>query len=57
MNIKKILIATVAMLTFSIGAIAGEYTHSTPAVLGYDVVSYQTGKRPIRGIPEYKPNG
>jgi YHS domain-containing protein len=49
MNIKKILIAAVAMFTFSTGAMAGEYTHSTPAVQGYDVVSYQTGKRPIRG--------
>lgn len=49
MNIKQFLIAMVAMLTFSAGAAAGDYTHSTPAVQGYDVVSYQTGKRPIRG--------
>ena len=28
------------MLSISTGAIAGEYTHSTPAVQGYDVVSY-----------------
>lgn len=49
MNIKQLLIAIVAMLTFSAGAAAGDYTHSTPAVQGYDVVSYQTGKRPIRG--------
>lgn len=49
MTIKQFLIAMIAMLTFSTGAMAGEYTHSTPAVQGYDVVSYQTGKRPIRG--------
>ena len=49
MNIKQFLIALVAVLTFSAGAAAGEHTHSTPAVQGYDVVSYQTGKRPVRG--------
>ena len=49
MNIKQYLITLIAMLIFSASAIAGEYTHSTPAVQGYDVVSYQTGKRPIRG--------
>lgn len=30
-------------------AAATNYQHSTPAVQGYDVVSYQTGKRPVRG--------
>lgn len=49
MNIKNALIAVIAAFTFSVGAIAGEYNHSTPAVQGYDVVSYQTGKRPVRG--------
>ena len=49
MNIKQFLIAIVASLTISTGAMAGDYTNSTPAVQGYDVVSYQTGKRPIRG--------
>jgi YHS domain-containing protein len=49
MNIKQFLVATLAVVTFSMGAMAGEYNHSTPAVQGYDVVSYQTGKRPIRG--------
>ena len=49
MNIKQFLIAMVAMLAFSAGAMAGDYTNSTTAVQGYDVVSYQTGKRPIRG--------
>lgn len=32
---------------------AADYVHSTPAVQGYDVVSYQTGKRPIRGNGHY----
>lgn len=58
MNIKQALIAVVAMFTFSFGAKAGDYHHSTPAVQGYDVVSYQSAKRPVRGngnfVSEYK---
>ena len=53
MNIKKFLIATIATLTFSVGAAASDYTYSSPAVQGYDVVSYQTGKRPVRGNGNY----
>lgn len=53
MNIKQILISIVAVLAFSASAIAGEYSHSAPAVQGYDVVSYQTGKRPVRGNGHY----
>jgi len=49
MTIKQALIAVIALFSFSFGATAGEYNHSTPAVQGYDVVSYQTGKRPVRG--------
>lgn len=49
MNIKSFLIAMVAMLTFSLGANANEYSNSVLAVQGYDVVSYQEGKRPVRG--------
>ena len=49
MDIKQFLIAIFAMLTFSVGAVAGGYNYSTPAVQGYDVVSYHTGKRPVRG--------
>lgn len=49
MNIKQLLIAVIATVTFSVGAIAGEYTNSTPAVQGYDVVSYHEGTRPVRG--------
>lgn len=49
MNIKQRIFAMIAALAFSISAFAGSYTHSTPAVQGYDVVSYHTGKRPVRG--------
>lgn len=49
MIIKNSILATVAMLLFSANAMAADYSHSTPAVQGYDVVSYQTGKRPVRG--------
>ncbi len=49
MKIKQFLITMIAMLTLSVAATAADYTHSTPAVQGYDVVSYQAGKRPVRG--------
>ena len=47
MNIKKMFLSLAAMLAFTATANAGEYQNSTPAVQGYDVVSYHTGKRPI----------
>jgi len=49
MNIKKMLIAALSTLLFSSQALAADYAHSTPAVQGYDVVTYHTGKRPLRG--------
>lgn len=49
MKIKQILIATLAALFLSSGAMAADYAHSTPAVQGYDVVTYHTDKRPLRG--------
>ncbi|MBO9491464.1 YHS domain protein [Endozoicomonas sp. G2_1] len=49
MNIKKMFLSLAAMLAFTATANAGEYQNSTPAVQGYDVVSYHTGKRPIKG--------
>lgn len=49
MMIKQYLMTIFAALTFSMSAVAGDYSHSTPAVQGYDVVSYQTAKRPVRG--------
>lgn len=49
MKIKQLLIAAFATLFITTGAIAADYTHSTPAVQGYDVVTYHTDKRPLRG--------
>ncbi len=49
MKLKSTLVALVALFGFAGNAMAADYTNSTPAVQGYDVVSYQTGKRPIRG--------
>lgn len=33
----------------ALAADPGAFAHSTPAVSGYDVVSYQTGAKPLRG--------
>lgn len=49
MKPKQYLFALVALLGLTAQATAADYTHSTPAVQGYDVVSYYTGKRPVRG--------
>lgn len=49
MKIKQLLISTLATLFLTATAMAADYTHSTPAVQGYDVVTYHTGKRPLRG--------
>lgn len=49
MKIKSALLTLVALVGFAGNAIAEDYAHSAPAVQGYDVVSYQTGKRPVRG--------
>ncbi len=49
MKLKTQLVTLVALFGFAGSALAADYTNSTPAVQGYDVVSYQTGKRPIRG--------
>jgi len=43
------VVTLLALFGLASNALAADYTHSTPAVQGYDVVSYQTGKRPIRG--------
>lgn len=53
MNIKQFLSQTLALLTLSVSAFAADYSHSTPAVQGYDVVSYHTSKRPLRGNGNY----
>ena len=51
MNTYKTGLTTLlfAAIIFNVGALAADSTHSTPAVQGYDVVTYHTGKRPIRG--------
>jgi YHS domain-containing protein len=50
MKLKASLLAIVAMLGFAGNAMAANANnYSTPAVQGYDVVSYFTGKRPVRG--------
>ncbi len=50
MNSKSTFLA-LALTLFGLSgtASAADYAHSTPAVQGYDVVSYHTGKRPVRG--------
>ncbi len=49
MKIKHLLLSTLASLFLTATAMAADYTHSTPAVQGYDVVTYHTDKRPLRG--------
>jgi YHS domain-containing protein len=53
MKLKSALLGLVALISFSGFAAAGDYAHSTPAVQGYDVVSYQVEKRPVRGNGHY----
>ena len=44
----KTFLATLLIASAGLAA-ADDYRHSLPAVQGYDVVSYQTSKRPARG--------
>ncbi len=53
MKIKATLLALTALFAFGGNAAAADNAHSAPAVQGYDVVSYQTGKRPVRGSGHY----
>lgn len=53
MKIKQTLLALITLIGITGVAVAADYQHSTPAVQGYDVVSYQTGKRPVRGNGHY----
>lgn len=48
---KKILttLGLVVLAQISVPALAEDITHSTVAVAGYDVVSYQTGEKPVPG--------
>ncbi len=49
MKVKAALLAFTTLFAFAGTALAEDYAHSTPAAQGYDVVSYQTDKRPTRG--------
>lgn len=53
MKIRHMFLTLLMVLGLCAGASAGEYLHSAPAVQGYDVVSYQTAKRPVRGNGHY----
>lgn len=52
---KKIftLLCSLVLLSLSFATSANDYRHSLPAVQGYDVVTYQTEKRPLRGNGHY----
>ncbi len=44
------LVAALAVAPgFAQAAGVSSFTHSTPGISGYDVVSYQTGEKPLRG--------
>ena len=54
MKIRTALMAIIfAVVGLSGPANAGKYDHSSPAVQGYDVVTYHTDKRPLRGNGHY----
>ena len=49
MKLLHSLVALTALISIGSTALAADYQHSAPAVQGYDVVSYQLSKRPLRG--------
>ncbi|MEM9623662.1 MAG: YHS domain-containing (seleno)protein [Pseudomonadota bacterium] len=49
MKLKTLLTTLVFSLAGFASQTFADYAHSLPAVQGYDVVSYQTAKRPVRG--------
>ena len=52
-NLKTVLVATLVTL-LSVGtAFADDYSKSTTGVQGYDLVSYHTGEKPLRGNGNY----
>ena len=54
MKAKSYILAIVSALTLlATTTVQAAAEHSLPAVQGYDVVSYQTLKRPIRGTGHY----
>ncbi len=48
-SLVSLVAALAAAPGFAQAAGASAFTHSTPGVSGYDVVSYQTGEKPLRG--------
>jgi len=58
MSFKKTIL-TILVAFFGLSgnvALADNYAHSIPAVQGYDVVTYHTGKRPLRGNGNFTTN-
>ncbi len=54
MNIKHFILGLAAVVGLSLASATNAASeHSLPAVQGYDVVSYQTLKRPIRGTGHF----
>ena len=54
MNTKSILMAILVWAGLTTSAFAApDYATSTTGVQGYDLVSYQTSKRPVRGNGHY----
>ena len=53
MKIAHHFVALSTLLGLAVMAQAGEFAVSTPAIAGYDVVSYHTHKRPLRGNGHY----
>ena len=56
MTFKTTLLAAIAAIGLSAAAFAGDHSHSAPAVQDYDVVTYHTGKRPLRGNGNFVAN-
>lgn len=48
-SLVSLVAALAAAPGFAQAAGPSAFTHSTPGVSGYDVVSYQTGEKPLRG--------
>ncbi len=44
-----LLSLTLALLAMPLGAAGADFQHSLPAVSGYDLVSFHTGEKPLRG--------
>jgi YHS domain-containing protein len=53
MNMKSTLLALVAIVGINANVMAADNSYSAPAVQGYDVVTYQNAKRPVRGNGNY----